>query len=151
MSFLLDIDYSNSGFRSARHEYLFLGNGWGVRDTRGPYMTEPRATLAIAPWALSRRMGSQVHLHFGLSNRCPVDALIFGLSGRFGASSHIIQRNSKTDVVLDDIANEHELDEYRIDVALDDPAPENMLKFMDILSIDRILIRRGAVVSSGEA
>jgi hypothetical protein len=113
-------------------------------------MTRPQATLAIAPWALSRRMGSEVHLRFGMSNRCPVDALIFGISGRFGALSQIIQRNSEADVVLRDVTTESELDDYRIDVALHDPVPENVLKFMDILSIDRISISRNAASTGSE-
>jgi hypothetical protein len=150
MGFLLDINYIDRDGKSSTYESLFLGKGWGIRDVRGPYLTQPRGTLAIAPWALSRRVGSEVHLRFGLSNRCPVDALIFGISGRFGASSQIIQRNSEADVVLADVTAASELDVYQIDVALHEPAPENVLKFMDILSIDRISIRRSAVVCSGE-
>jgi hypothetical protein len=43
-----------------------------------------------------------VHLRFGLSNRCPVDAQIFNISGRFGSVSHIIRRSSDVAVMLDD-------------------------------------------------
>jgi hypothetical protein len=65
-------------------------------------MTQPRAVLAISSRALSARVGSQVHLRFGLSNRCPVDAQIFNISGRFGSVSHIIRRSSDVAVMLDD-------------------------------------------------
>jgi hypothetical protein len=86
MGFLLDIDYTSPVNKSEAWETLFLGSGLGVRDVRGPYMTQPRAVLAISSWALSARVGSQVRLRFGLSGRCPVDALIFNLSGSFATS-----------------------------------------------------------------
>ena len=143
MGFLLDIDYRSSGYKNSGYETLFLGEGWGgVRDVRGPYMTRPRAVIAISAWALSASISSQLHLHFGLSNRCPVDALIFNIAGRFGPSSHIIRRSSETDIILENITKEPEFGDYQIDVTLHDPEPSHMLKFMDILSIDQILIRR---------
>jgi hypothetical protein len=79
-----------------------------------------------------------------LSNRCPVDALVFNLSGRFGSVSRIIQRASDVDVMLDDIRIEPGSDEYLIDVTLHDPEPANVLKFMDILAINRIAIQRSS-------
>src|SRR5215471_14243581 len=103
MGFLLDIDYTSRDYKSEAWETLFLGDGWGVRDVRGPYMTQPRAVLAISSWALSASVGSQVHLRFGLSGRCPVDALIFNLSGGFVSVPRIIRRSSDVDVMLDDI------------------------------------------------
>jgi hypothetical protein len=115
-----------------------------VRDVCGPYMTQPRAVLAISSWALSARVGSQVHLRFGLSNRCPVDALIFNLSGGFGSVSRIIHPSSDVDVMLDDIRIEPGCEEYLINVALHDPEPANVLKFMDILAINRIAIQRSS-------
>jgi hypothetical protein len=142
MGFLLDIDYTPRSNGSEAWERLFLAAGWGLRDVRGPYMTRPRAVLAISSWALSDRVGSQVRLRFGLSGRCPVDALIFNVSGGFGSISCIIRRSSIEDVMLDDIRIERGSEQYLINVALHDPEPENLLKFMDILAIDRIAIRR---------
>jgi hypothetical protein len=143
MGFLLDIDYRSSSYKDSGYETLFLGEGWGgVRDVRGPYMTRPRAVIAISAWALSARISSQLHLHFGLSNRCPVDALIFNIAGRFGASSHIIRRSSEADIILEDIIKENDSCNYQIDVTLYNPETSHMLKFIDILSIDQILIRR---------
>jgi hypothetical protein len=144
MGFLLDIDYTCRSGKSAAWETLFLGDGWGVRDVRGPYMTRPRAVLAISAWALSARAGSQVHLRFGLSNRCPVDALIFNLSGGFGSVSRIIRRSSDVDVMLNDIRIERGSEQYLINVALHNPEPANVLKFMDILAINRIAIQRSS-------
>jgi hypothetical protein len=139
MSFLLDIDYTSRHGQSTTFETLLLGEGWGgVRDVRGRYMTRPRAVVGIPSWVLSAGAGSQVRLCFGLSNRCPVDALIFSLSGEFGSISRIIQRSSDLDIILDDIRIGPDSEQYLIDVGLHNPAPENMLKFMDILAINRI-------------
>jgi hypothetical protein len=144
MGFLLDIDYKSSGFTKSGHENLFLDEGWGgVRDVRGPYMVRPRAAIVIPVWAFSRAVNSRLYLQFGLSNRCPVDALIFNLSGRFGSSSHIIRRSSEADVNFEEIPPRDSFNDYRIDVRLHDPDPSNALKFMDILSIDRLMICRG--------
>jgi hypothetical protein len=142
MGFLLDIDYTCRPGNIEAWETLFLGGGWGVRDVRGPYMTEPRAVLAISSWALSARVGSQVHLRFGLSNRCPLDALTFNLSGKFGSVSRMIRRSSDVYVMLDDIRIEPGSEEYLINVVLHDPA--KVLKFMDVLAIDRIAIQRSS-------
>jgi hypothetical protein len=148
MGFLLDIDYTCRVGKIDAWENLFLRRGWGVRDVRGPYMTQ--AVLAISSWALSARVGSQVHLRFGLSNRCPVDALIFNISGRFGSVSRIIQRSSDVDVMLDGIRIEPGSEEYLIDVELHNPEPANVLQFMDILAINRIAIQRSSgVVGKG--
>jgi hypothetical protein len=141
MPFLLDIDYTSRDNKSEAWERLFLAVGWGVRDVRGPYMTEPRAV----PRFPTGRYQSTYALRCICASpgRCPVDALIFNVSGGFGSVSCIIRRPPDVDVVLDDIRIERGSEQYPINVALHDPEPANVLKFMDILAINRIAIQRG--------
>lgn len=143
MNFLLEINYANQLDSIIEHENLFLGMGWGrARDVRGPYMTRSLAVIEISRWALSQRVNSYLHLQFGLSNRAPVDGMIFKLIGSFGASSHLVQRNSDVDVSLENIRVNHGAEIYPIKVILHEPQPSKIFEFMDILAINRLSICR---------
>jgi hypothetical protein len=76
-----------------------------------------------------------------LSNRSPVDAMIFNLSGRFGKEAHIIRRNSNVGIRIDNISAETCFRDYVIEIVLCDPAAFCDAS-TDILSIDRLSIRR---------
>lgn len=106
-------------------------------------MIRPHAVISISGWALSPQINSRLQLRFGLSNCCPVDTLIFDITSEFGSSSHIIRRSSETKVILEEVSTRSKFADYRIDVTLHDPDPAHALKFMDILSIDGLSLRRG--------
>jgi hypothetical protein len=140
MAFLLEIEYA-----SGSAERLFLARGWGgVRDVRGPYVANSPAMIELAPWALSLTNVSQADLVFGLSNRSPVDALMFKVSGLFGDVSCMIKRNMTTAVTIPDIILPETGVHYSIAVVVDVPVSFTGvgIKFFDILSIDRLRISR---------
>lgn len=146
MGFLLEIDYTSKNYNTSSYENLFLSEGWGrLRDVRGPYMTRPRAAIEIPKYALSNKIKSHLQLQFGLSNRSPVEAMIFNLIGNFGTTSHIVQRNSDINVNIDNIFLNENLENYSLEITLYTPLPSQIFEFMDILSINRLSIRRGGV------
>ena len=141
MGFFLAINY-----RAPSREMLFLSSGWGgVRDVRGPYLIESPGVIAIAPWALACVEASELRLVFGLSNRSPVDAVTFRVSGLFGSSTHIIQKNADVDVHISNILAVPESDEYRLSVDLTFGLSKDVdpLICLDLLSLDHLSINRG--------
>lgn len=89
---VLDI---NINYKAPSSERLFLGNGWGVRDIRGPYITATTAQIVIDNWALSPKIAAVVTLAFSVSNRCEVDALFVRAIGVFGSVHTLIKRNEE--------------------------------------------------------
>jgi hypothetical protein len=87
MTFEVRIDY-----RAPSRERLFLGDGWGVRDVRGPYLSAPEATFILHSWALSRTLPSKLTLTLSLSDRAEVNALFVIASGGFGTARCIVAK-----------------------------------------------------------
>jgi hypothetical protein len=77
-------------YRAPSQEWLFLGNGWGVRDVRGPYLSASEAEIIIYNWALSRSSPSTLRLTLSLSSRAEVNALFVRARGEFGTSQCIV-------------------------------------------------------------
>jgi hypothetical protein len=87
-------------YKSPSRECLFLGNGWGVRDVRGPYLSAPIADIIIDNWALSLKVPSTVKLTLSVSNLCEVDALFVRATGAFGSEQTLVRRNDEAVLTL---------------------------------------------------
>jgi hypothetical protein len=143
----MQVDYATEGCAPSAWETVFLHKGWGIRDARGPYMTGSKATIRLPSWALSSRVASHLQIGFGLSNRSPVNALTFYVSGYFGNRSFLIQRNSDIDIIISEVSPRPDADDYDIDVTIADPAyPQpHSQGLMDLFAINKLSIRRGRI------
>jgi hypothetical protein len=82
-------------YKAPSWERLFLGNGWGGRDIRGPYMAGTTAQIVIDNWASSAKTAATVKLTLSVSNRCEVDALFVRATGSFGSVRGLVKRNEE--------------------------------------------------------
>jgi hypothetical protein len=87
-------------YKAPSRELLFLGTGWGVRDVRGPYLSEMGAEIIIGNWALSQRIPSRVELTLSVSNRCEVDALFVRATGLSGSAQTLVKKNEEAILIL---------------------------------------------------
>lgn len=90
-------------YKTPSQERLFLGDGWGIRDVRGPYLSAPTADIIIGNWALSPKVPSTVKLTLSVSNLCEVDALFVRATGAFGWAQTIVKRNNEAILTLPNI------------------------------------------------
>jgi hypothetical protein len=90
-------------YKVPSQERLFLGNGWGIRDVRGPYLAAPTADIIIDNWALSSKVPSTVKLTLSVSNLCEVDALFVRATGAFGSGQTLVKRNDEAVLTLSDV------------------------------------------------
>lgn len=90
-------------YKAPSRERLFLGNGWGIRDVRGPYLSLINAEIVIGNWALSPKVPSTIDLTLSLSSRCEVDALFVEITSVSESRKIIIERNDSTNVSMPNI------------------------------------------------
>jgi hypothetical protein len=97
---VLDI---NVDYKAPSWERLFLGNGWGGRDIRGPYISATTAEIVIDNWALSPKTAATVKLTLSVSNRCEVDALFVRAIGVFGSIQSLVKRNEEATLTISNV------------------------------------------------
>jgi hypothetical protein len=97
---VLDI---NVYYKAPSRERLFLGNGWGGQDVRGPYINGTRAQILIDNWALSLKTAATVKLTLSVTNRCEVDALFVRAIGVFGSAQSLVKRNEEATLTISNI------------------------------------------------
>lgn len=71
MAFYMLVDY-----RAPSKERLFLEQGFGARDVKGPYILCQQAVLLVESWALSPVFETLIRLTLGLSSRAPDSATV---------------------------------------------------------------------------
>lgn len=81
-------------------ERLFLGEGWGVRDVRGPYLMASSGTVLIDSWALSVKYPSKIELTFELSNRAHVEFSTIHIVGNFRTRVLRVYKNKASSITL---------------------------------------------------
>jgi hypothetical protein len=95
MTFELHVSY-----KVPSKEWIFLGAGWGIRDIRGPYISQPAAYLHIENWALSQIFPSKLILMFSMSHRAAVDAMVVRAVGAFGQSHVILGKHRQASMTI---------------------------------------------------
>jgi hypothetical protein len=90
-------------YKAPSQQRLFLGNGWGIRDVRGPYLSALTADIIIDNWALSPKVPSTVKLTWSVSNLCEVDAMFVRATGAFGSEQTLVKRNDEAILTLTNI------------------------------------------------
>jgi hypothetical protein len=93
-------------YKAPSRERLFLGNGWGIRDVRGPYLSATTADIIIDNWALSPKAPSTVKLTLSVSNLCEIDALFVRATGAFGSEQTLVKRNDEAILTLTNILSD---------------------------------------------
>lgn len=79
-------------YRAPSAERRLLGDGWGVRDVRGPYMASA-ALLSFSGDLLTSERISGLTLCLECSNRLAIDVLNVNVGGDFGQQSFLLARN----------------------------------------------------------
>jgi hypothetical protein len=101
MGFELKVSY-----KAPSEERVFLGDGWGVRDIRGPYICKNKAEIVIGNWALSHSIPSEVVLSLSMTNRAAVDALMIRVTGPFGFTHAVLSKREQKLIILPEVLSD---------------------------------------------
>jgi hypothetical protein len=139
--FEVSIDY-----RAPSRETLFLGDGWGVRDVRGPYLSASEGEIIIYKWALSRLVPSVLTLTLSLSSRADVNALFVRASGKFGTTQCVVDKTQRSIITIPGLLITDGLTPTVIKLSsMFRPALQIAVSpgTMDIVAIDELRLTRG--------
>lgn len=130
-------------YRAPSTETIFLKNGFGgVRDVRGPYITETEAELEFPNEVFSQYNPSLLSISFELSNRAPLDAIILSFHGDLPRQDNlIVRRNSECTVHFPNIMKPPDGCTTLFIVPPNSNRRESS-ELLDILSINEISIER---------
>lgn len=140
--FEVSVDY-----RAPSREKLFLGDGWGVRDLRGPYLSSPEGEIILNEWALSRVTPSTLTLTLSLSGRAEVNALFVKASGNFGTTQCVVDKTQRSIIVISGLLVSDRLDPTIIKLRSTFRPDQQIAASpgtMDIVAIDALRLTRGS-------
>ena len=143
MTFELHVSY-----KAPSKEWIFLGAGWGARDVRGAYISEPVAWLHIENWALSQKVPSNLILVFSMSSRAEVDAMVIRAAGEFAQSHVIVGKHKQVSMTISPCFRDPNLNFARI---LLQPTfgPSNVISMsgrtIDLVALDELHLSRECV------
>lgn len=129
-------------YRAPSKERSFLGNGWGIRDVRGPYLDGFVGHIHIVGGVLSSEIPSTISLVLSVSNRCPTVSVLAKVSTAEKEVSEKVKRNGSTDFILDTV---YARTSGNLDLLVQLPEVQTcaeLRRFWTILAIDEITIER---------
>ena len=134
--------YLTVKYRSPSKEISFLGEGWGLRNVRGPYLDGYMRHICIVAAVLSSKIPSTISLVLSVSNRCPTPFVLVKVSTPEKEISKNVHKNKSSDFILGSIyANP--AGNLEVIVQLPDvQTSADLRKFWTILAIDELTIER---------
>ena len=134
--------YLTARYRAPSKEKSFLGDGWGIRDVRGPYLSGSLGRICIAGAVLSPDIPSTISLVLSASNRCPAPSIMARVSVAGKVVSKSVGKNGSADFVLDSI---YAGPVGNLDLLVELPevrTAADQERFYSILAIDELTIER---------
>ena len=129
-------------YKAPSKERLFLEEGWGLRDVRGPYLDGPIGRVCVTNAVLSSEIPSTISMVLSLSSRCPTPAVVVKISTADKDVTGVIHRDASTDFALNSTcANSKQGFEFLVQM----PYIYDNSKlgaFWDVLAIDELTIER---------
>lgn len=128
-------------FYLSSQENCFLGEGWGIKDVRGPYLNGPIGIVKLHNSILSKSIGSNITIVLSTSNRCPIDSISITVKLNDKEITTHIKRNSSQEVVFVEVLANHK-QETQILICDTSISSNATIEYLDIISIDEITIER---------
>lgn len=136
--------YTTVNYKSPSKEESFLKSGWGIRDVRGPYLSENIGYIQIPNNLLLADIASTICFTLSLSNRCSVKVIEVQAKS---FDKHIIQnirKNESCDFTFDNVFFDKE-NTLKIGISISTNSNVRNSQDIDILSIDFLTIERSLI------
>lgn len=136
--FSLSVDY-----RAPSKEIVFLAEGWGIRDVRGPYITRDKAFLRISEEFLSATVPSTLRLSLELSNRCSTEGLVVRFEGIFGNRGLLLARNKSADIIFENVLAKFGC--YELAIYVPQCLASEAMFLQDVVALNSLSLQRWSV------
>lgn len=134
--------YLTVKYSSSSKEWIFLKEGWGIRDVRGPYLNTFTGHICISNDILLPAVPSTISLTLSLSNRCPTTSILVQASACGKIMTNSIEKNSSREFIFDSVLRKST---RNFDIFVSIPIVKTcaeLKKYCDIIAIDEITIER---------
>ena len=134
--------YLTARYRAPSKERAFLGDGWGIRDVRGPYLNGSVGHVCIDSAVLSSEIPSTISLVLSASNRCPTPSVMAKVSAPGKTVSRSVAKNGSADFIIESI---YAGPMGNLELLVQLPEVQTAIdqeRFYSILAIDELTIER---------
>lgn len=125
-------------------EEVFLGNGWGIRDVRGPYLIGNPAQVLLPREMLNKKFTTQVSFHFGLSSRSPHEGVEVSCHYKETRLTETILRNNKCNITFKEVfSDNNEIATFEIYATqLITSGSIEIVPIYDCVALDKLVLER---------